>query len=65
MNFEMSKKLEKGNEKVVLTISPSDNLEREFFNALFSIKDLSIEAVPNGEQILICKKEAAAEKKEL
>lgn len=54
MNFEMTKKDVKGVEEITLTISPSDNLEREFFNSLF-IGDVKWETVPNTELVVVKK----------
>tara|TARA_R110000868_G_C10481064_1_gene729290 strand:- start:338 stop:526 length:189 start_codon:yes stop_codon:yes gene_type:complete len=55
MHYEMIKTHGKS-EDVKIIISPSDNLEREFFNQLFG-GEVIFETVPNTEQIII-KKEA-------
>lgn len=57
MNFEFKKGTIKGEEVLSLTISPSDNLEREFFNTLFST-ETEAHTVANSDQIVIKKKEA-------
>lgn len=54
MNYEMTKSDQKGAELITLTISPSDNLEREFFNALFK-GEVKFETVPNSEEIVVKK----------
>lgn len=62
MNFQMSKVNAKGNEEIRLSFSPSDNLEREFFNALFVQEGAVIEAVPNSDEIVIKKNIKSPEK---
>jgi len=56
MNNKLSKSNIKGREEILLTISPSDNLEREFFNALFSGADVEFTKVANSEDIVVSKK---------
>lgn len=56
MNVEFKKGTIKGEEILSLTISPSDNLERDFFNALFS-GEVQAHTIPNSDQIVIKKKE--------
>lgn len=58
MNSKLTKSNIKGKEDVVISISPSDNLEREFFNALFS-GDVIFQKVAGSpmEEILIIKKD--------
>lgn len=55
MNVNLSKTNIKGVEEIRLTISPSDNLEREFFNALFTNNNVKIEAIPNSDEIVLKK----------
>ena len=50
MTFEMIKK----DKEIILTVAPTDNLEREFFNQLFS-GEVKVEQLPNGETIIIKK----------
>ena len=56
MNFEMTKSDVKGGEEITLTFWPSDNLEREFFNALFAGEDVKIDAIPNTDQNIVIRK---------
>ena len=53
MNYEMIKTHDKS-EDVKIIISPSDNLEREFFNELFT-GGVTFEQIPNTEQVVIKK----------
>lgn len=57
MNFKLTKSNTKGKEEVVMSISPSDNLEREFFNTLFA-SEVVFQKVTGSpsEEILIIKK---------
>lgn len=55
MNCNLTKSSIKGVDEVKLTISPSDNLEREFFNALFTNNNVKIEAIPNSDEIVLKK----------
>lgn len=57
MNFELKKINQKGKEEICLIISPSDNLETEFFNTLFTKSEVVFHTVPNTDQIIIKKKE--------
>ena len=56
MNYEMCKNYTKGAEDIKLIISPSDNLEREFFNQLFK-GEAVFETIPNSENIIIKKQD--------
>lgn len=55
MNCNLTKSSIKGVDEVKLTISPSDNLEREFFNSLFTNNHVKIEAIPNSDEIVLRK----------
>lgn len=54
MNYEISKSNIKGKEDLKLIISPSDSLEREFFNALFA-GQVIFDKITNSEEIHIKK----------
>lgn len=58
MNFNITKSSVKGKEVITLTLSPSDNLERVFFNELFPAgSEIEFKPVANSkEEIIICKK---------
>lgn len=45
----------KGNEQLELILTPANNLEREFFNALFNNNGIKVEQVPNSEDVVIRK----------
>lgn len=51
MTYEICKK---GNDDLRLIITPSDNLERSFFDQLFS-GEVKFETVPNTDNIVISK----------
>lgn len=55
MNANLSKTTIKGKETITLTISPSDNLERAFFNELFR-SEVSVTVIPNTDEMLIQRK---------
>lgn len=55
MNFEIKKSNIRGNEEVSITIWPSDNLETEYFNAIFS-GEVEVVSAANGEQRIIRRK---------
>lgn len=55
MNHIMTKSSIKGNDTVALTLSPSDALEREFFNKLLNT-EISIEKITGTDQIRITPK---------
>lgn len=58
MNYQFVKGNTKGKEQMSLSISPSDNLEREFFNTLFAQgSEVEFKTIANKEEVLICKKE--------
>ncbi len=62
MHTQISSSNVKGDERLELTLTPANNLEREFFNALFNNNGVKVEQIPNSEDIVIRKKvEAAAD----
>ena len=57
MNFKLTKSNTKGKEETTITISPSDSLEREFFNQLFSNGNIvEFTKLPNSEDVIISKR---------
>ena len=55
MNTQITSSNVKGEEKLELTLTPANNLEREFFNAMFSNNGVKVEQIPNSEDIVIRK----------
>ena len=55
MNTQIILSNTKGEEKLELILTPSTNLEREFFNAIITNNGVHIEQMPNSDDIIIKK----------
>lgn len=57
MDYTICTSSVKGKSMTKLVITPTNSLEREFFNQLFSNKGAIIETVTNSEDIVLTRKE--------
>lgn len=65
MDFEMTKSGKKGQDEITLTITPTDNLEREIFNTLFANgAAVKVDKIPNSESVVIKKVNGSTDKQE-
>ncbi len=59
MDYSLLTSSTKGKEEVKMVIKPTTNLEREFFNNLFTNGGPIIEPAPNGDEVTIVLREKA------
>lgn len=56
----MSTSSVKGKSEIKLTLEPANNLEREFFNNLFSGGTATVETIPGSDEVILTIKDKNA-----